>query len=183
MNELIKLAIALTNLAVEATEYLKRENGKPYQPNLPLTEIPAGERMDVQAVQSAAVAETLKPSEDLAQPVEEPKKTRKPRAPKPEAVVVAPPPPQTEEQAIADAAADRANDEAHQALSEQASYDKMMEITKQWVVLAKSDTPKDGKTQAMGWLKEMGAEKLTDLSHEQRLAWIAKMEGAIAAHK
>ena len=162
MNELMKLAVALTNLANEATEYLKRQNGVAYQPSLPMTTPAAADGPQSEV-------ETMTPN---PVPVEEPaKKVRKPRAPKAE--VPPPPPPQenTEETAVADAAA------------EQASYEKMMEITKQWVLIAKNDTPVDGKTWAMKELKAMGVEKLTDFNHEQRLQWIAKMEGAIAAHK
>lgn len=164
MNELMKLAVALTHLANEATEYLKRQNGVAYQPSLPMKTAAAadGPRSEV---------ETMTPN-PVPQPVEEPKKARKPRSDKGTSKSAEKPAENlAEETAIADAAA------------EQASYEKMMEITKQWVLLAKNDTPVDGKTWAMKELKAMGVEKLTDFSHEQRLAWIAKMEGAIAAHK
>lgn len=185
MENVNKLVVALTTLAEEATTYLRRENGKEYQPGLPLVPPAASD-----GPESEVETMTANPA-----PAPAPKKARKAKAP---AAAPAPAPapvnPETEEQAIADAAAEYSDAKAAEAAikteeeqkaAEAKSFERMMEVTKQWVLLAQKDTPKDGKTQAMAWLRseEFGVEKLGELSHEQRVKWIAKVEKAIQEHK
>lgn len=167
MNEIIKLVVTLTRLAEEALEYLERLNHpeRAVQLHLPMAAVPGPVASD--GPQSEV--ETMTPN-PVEQPVEEPKKTRKPRAAK--AATPPPPPPPAEEAAPAE-------------LTEEQSSARMMEITKEWVILAKNDTPKDGKTQAMEMLNgpAFNAAKLGDLTHADRLRWIALMEEWIAARK
>lgn len=182
MTKLEKLVIALTHLAEEATVYLQKMNGKPFQPfqpGLPMGASPAaGPRVEDAYETGHAVEET--PAT--------PKKERKPRAPKlTEEVVDKVLDKKAADYAQVEAAATEKaiQDEEAQKAAEKASTDRMMEVTKQWVILAKNDTPKDGKAVAMEMLNgpAFNAAKLGDLSHEQRLRWIAVVEEWIKGHK
>ena len=69
-------------------------------------------------------------------------------------------------------------------MTEEESKTKMEEVTKQFVSLCKNDTPEDGKTRAIRLMREtFKVQKLGELTHEQRLAWIKEMEKGILEHK
>jgi hypothetical protein len=159
MEKIEKLVVALTALAEEAREYLERVNHpeKMVQMHLPM---------------AAAAAEA--PAAAAEEPVL--KKPRKAKAPAPAAT-----PEETGVSGIEGAATPEAGHAEAQAKAEKTSYDRMMEVTKQWVILAKNDSPKDGKVVAMEALAGMGKAKLGDLTHEERLGWIALVEGWIAS--
>lgn len=106
-----------------------------------------------------------------AVPAEEPKKTRKPRAVKTEA-----PADPIEGQL--------SGIDATKEMTEEESKSKMEEVTKQFVSLCKNDTPEDGKTRAIKLMREVfKVQKLGELTHPQRIKWIAEMEKGILEHK
>ena len=118
--------------------------------------------------------------------VEEPKKARKPRAPKTA----------TEDSQLegANAAADAeialedqlgmGEESKTPEMTEEESKAKMEEVTKQFVSLCKNDKPEDGKTVAIRLMREtFKVQKLGELTHEQRLEWIEEMEKGILEHK
>ena len=115
-----------------------------------------------------------------ASPAEEPKKTRKAKTEKPVEEPKAPP--STPETSIEDQLG--LNDGGKKpAMTPKESEARMDEVTRQYIRLAKSDTP-DGKTIAIGMMKnDFKVENLKDLSHEKRLEWIAAMEKLILEHK
>jgi len=68
-------------------------------------------------------------------------------------------------------------------LTPKESEARMDEVTRQYVRLYKTDTP-DGKTRAMDLMKNtFKVETLKNLTHEQRLEWIAAMEKGVLEHK
>ena len=176
IEKLLDLCIKIAEVHLDGE--LKKTHPMPPFP----AEIPEGQRTPVEAIQSAA---------EKAVAEEPAKKTRKPRAPKPQ--------PETEEQAIADAAADQAKfagdgsegledqlgiEGAKPEMTEEESKAKMEEVTKQFVSLCKNDTPEDGKTRAIRLMREtFKVAKLGELTHAQRLEWIKAMEKGILEHK
>lgn len=71
-------------------------------------------------------------------------------------------------------------------LTEKESFARMEEVTKQFVTLCKNDKPEDGKTRAIKMMQtdaRFKVGKLGDLTHAQRLLWIAEMEKGVAEHK
>jgi len=183
MEKIEKLVVALTALAVEATEYLERKNNpeKMIQGKLALGGVtepaPGATLAEVRAEMDMAAEANRQMAEarEAAVAAEAPKK-RKARVPKTEA------PEETgvsgiEVPATPPAPVEPTEDE------QKASFDTRMDVTKTWVMLAKNDTPKDGKTVAMEALKVMGKAKLGDLSHQERLGWIAMVDGWITEHK
>ena len=64
-------------------------------------------------------------------------------------------------------------------LTEKESVAKMEEVTKRFVMIHKNDKPEDGKTRAIKMMQtdpRFKVGKLGDLTHAQRLLWIAEME-------
>ena len=69
--------------------------------------------------------------------------------------------------------------EVKKELTEKESTVKMEEVTKRFVTLHKNDKPEDGKTRAIKMMQtdpRFKVGKLGDLTHAQRLLWIAEME-------
>ena len=121
-------------------------------------------------VMVGTAAEAPKPAETPV--AEEPKKTRKPRAVKTEA-----PAGPIEDQLGMGA-------DAPKEMTEEESKTKMEEVTKQFVSLCKNDTPEDGKTRAIALMRgTFKVQKLGELTHPQRIKWIAEMEKGILEHK
>lgn len=115
------------------------------------------------------------------------KKTKRAEAPAPAAEATAPAAAsELEDQlglGVSDTGAAAASAKAPE-MTEAESAAKIDPITKQFVILCKNDKPEDGKTRAIKMLNtdpRFSVKKLGDLTHPQRLLWIAEMEKGIAA--
>lgn len=101
---------------------------------------------------------------------EAPKKTRKPRTPKVEEEA----PPAPIEEKVEDKQDPRTDEEL---------FEEVKNITREYVALAKNDTPKDGMARAKDELKKLNREKLQDLSREEKIAWIGMVGAWIKGRK
>jgi hypothetical protein len=76
--------------------------------------------------------------------------------------------------------------EAKKELTEKESAEQLEPKTKQFITITKNDKPEEGKTRAIRMLNtdpRFMVGKLADLTHAQRVLWIAEMEKGIEAHK
>lgn len=171
MNELIKLAIALTKLANETTEYVRRLNGAPFQPALPMAPTAAAgeeKKEPVAADGPQSETETMTPN---PAPAEEPKK-RKPRAPK----VAAEDNPTMNQQAKEPPAAPA-------ALTEEESLTKLGTVAKAFVTIYQDATPNGNEIGKTALAERYKKAKMGDLTHAERIDFIAFLEGKIAEKK
>lgn len=157
IEKLLDLCIAIAEAHLEAKE-------KETHPMLPFP---------------AASTEPIK-GEERNEAIEAPvKKTRKPRTPKEEAPTETPAADPLEDQLSGVIEETKAPE-----MTEEQSAAKMEEVTKQFVSLCKNDKPEDGKTRAIRLMREtFKVAKLGELTHKQRIEWIAEMEKGILEHK
>lgn len=171
IQKLEKLVEVLIEAAELATEWLKRELGKEHQPVLPMPLATAAAEAHAAAVEKV-VGEAVAAVE---------KKTRKPRAPKVQPVPEFTP---EQEQAIADAPATVAEAPAVPTAEEmEESREQARTTARNYVSIAKNDTPLDGYGQLKKLLTTHNVAKITDLSHEQRLAFIKTIDGWVGSRE
>jgi len=179
MNKIEKLL----DLCIKIAEgHLEAELKKTH----PMLPFPAGPQTHLERAEEAAA---IKPAGPEAQSVDG-KKTRKPRAPKVETIACNPEAAMREELAADTSVEDQLGDlgdenPKQKELTEEESKARMEEVTKQFVSLCKNDTPEDGKTRAIALMRgpKFGVAKLGELTHAQRIQWIAEMEKGIQEHK
>jgi len=177
LNKLNKLIDALTDLAVEATTYLRVKNGAPVQPALaPAAEEPAPKRS--RAARKAADAPAAQPPAE--QPAAAPAAAPAPAAANTGMDMLgltgAAPAPAAPAPAATPAPAKREYTEAE-------SSKVLFEVTEKYLLLTKNDTP-PGKVALMDRMQNhYKVGKLQDLVHAQRVEWIEWLGGLIAAHR
>jgi hypothetical protein len=174
MEKLTKLIDVLIDLAVEATTYLKEQNGSPIQPAL-------GEPAPKRTRTSRKAAD---PQPAAQPPAGQPQQPAAPTVPPQPAGSVdmlgltgAAPAQQQPAPAAAPAAAPA------KVYTEAESSKVLFEVTEKFLLLTKNDTP-PGKVALMDRMQNhYKVGKLQDLVHAQRVEWIEWLGGLIAAHK